>query len=340
MYSENFKNHKNYIEDPEKEAYKDGIRRIKSYLKIISQRVNQENNSVIKEGELRPTPLLDEKAAITLSSFSREEVNGPYYNSWIEEDQKFVKKREFDYSGVTKYEHDLNEATIVSNEEREEARKAKEFYAKEYNAHTPEEIVEIWKKKQEKGKSFVCELTITALFDKYFGDKFLVVRASNFDDYKNGVDNVIVDKETGQVICAFDEVSDRKDGEGAKKKEEKIIKIAKAGGTHIKYGLTYKDNQLLKKAIKNIPIFFLAIENKELENLVKSIDLSSSDSKENELETISRLLKSLEVQRSLLLDQEIPEEIRKNLESFNKPLNTLNQILLQKSSIIESEVTA
>ncbi len=72
--------------------------------------------------------------------------------------------------------------------------------------------------KEEKEKNFgeLWEKAKTVILNKIIGTEFIVVRASKHDDYENGVDNIIINKETGNVVCAFDEVSAE---EGTEKEE-------------------------------------------------------------------------------------------------------------------------
>jgi len=46
----------------------------------------------------------------------------------------------------------------------------------------------------------------TVIFYKFLKDGFYVTRSSRYDDIKNGIDNIILDKKTGNIICALDEV--------------------------------------------------------------------------------------------------------------------------------------
>jgi pyruvate dehydrogenase complex dehydrogenase (E1) component len=104
---------------------------------------------------------------------------------------------------------------------------------------------------------------LACVFHRILGREFVVASASVYDDYFNGIDTVLVDKETGDVICALDEVHDEEGRARHQKKIESIIKTAKKGGAKIKYGITFeKDdktgaNKLVQKTISNIPKFYL-----------------------------------------------------------------------------------
>lgn len=89
----------------------------------------------------------------------------------------------------------------------------KEYGAKWHPDIPIEDIAE--KKKKTSGEKL--EILITALFAKFLGDKFIVVRSSLYDDVKNGIDNVVLEKESGALICAFDEIANISDIDYEKK---------------------------------------------------------------------------------------------------------------------------
>ena len=129
-----------------------------------------------------------------------------------------------------------------------------EFYKVKHNIETPEGIVRYRLDEKEKSRSNQAEMAITALLHRFLSERFLVVRASTFDDYKHGTDNVILDTETGAVVCAFDEVlrndSDQKQSPA---KIEKIKKKAFLGGTEVKYGFSLRDGKLNRERIREKP---------------------------------------------------------------------------------------
>ena len=50
------------------------------------------------------------------------------------------------------------------------------------------------------------EMLACAILAKNLGEEFIVVRASRHDDRFSNVDTIILDKQTGDLVCAFDEV--------------------------------------------------------------------------------------------------------------------------------------
>ena len=72
-----------------------------------------------------------------------------------------------------------------------------------------------------------------------------MVKSSEWDDFENAADNIIIDKATGEIVGMFDEIDEKVTGEvknpGEKKdKQVKIIDKALKGGSNIKYGLTFE----------------------------------------------------------------------------------------------------
>src|SRR3989344_412122 len=104
------------------------------------------------------------------------------------------------------------------------------------------------------------EMLKTAAFYKNLSSDFIVVRSSGFDDIKNGVDNILVDKRTGNVVCAFDEVSDTSGQVYEKKRSAVVNRNIKEGGAVVKYSLGIgKDKKIEPAKLDNVPIFYLSL---------------------------------------------------------------------------------
>ena len=52
------------------------------------------------------------------------------------------------------------------------------------------------------------EMLAYAILAKNLGEQFVVARTSPHDDRVNKVDTIILDRKTGNLVCAFDEVGD------------------------------------------------------------------------------------------------------------------------------------
>jgi hypothetical protein len=147
------------------------------------------------------------------------------------------------------------------------------------------------------------EVLKTIVFYKFLHKRFIIVRASFYDDVSNQVDNLIIEKETGNIVCAFDEVSTISGPRLAKKQERFLIN--NINGARVKYGVLSTRDGLKKGEIENIPIFYLALppENidKGIENLTSLEEISDYERKlwEYFVATIKNQIARLRLERHL-----------------------------------------
>ena len=188
-----------------------------------------------------------------------------------------------------------------------------------------------WRASREKNPSHITELALTVLFNKILKGKFIIVRASDYDDYENGADMFIVDTDTGAVICGVDDVI-RYDGDdvdkdsktGKKPKAEKIKEKMEHGGASIKYGATFVDGQLARKSLEHIPLFYFSINKKDLDDLL--VDLTERRQKINpkEKEVFAELVNSLADQFSQFSqDKNLNSSLKNNLRNFKPSLEKM-----------------
>jgi len=169
------------------------------------------------------------------------------------------------------------------------------------------------------------EMLKTAIFSKFLAKDFIVVRTSRYDDIYNGVDNLILEKETGNTVCAFDEVGETS-GPRYQEKIEKILLKNKRNGGELKYGLKLEKDEESEKTLKlgkleKIPIFYLALNKKYidegLKNLVPDFEIKS----DYEKKLFDYFLSALNVQISHLnLEKDLDPVLKKRLSYFQKSL--------------------
>lgn len=219
----------------------------------------------------------------------------------------------------------LNSAADIPN--------TQQFYKDIYEIDTVEGIVAKHREKKEISKSNQAEMAITALMHKILKERFLVVRTSIFDDYKNGIDNLILDKETGAIICAFDEVLEN-DGDrnrGASKKIEKIKKSAVLGGTKAKYGISLSNKKVVRAVARNIPVFYLTIESKDLTDLTNDLYYGQNNgTTEIENKLFTHLITSISEQKKMLEGLTLPPIMKEKLKEFEVSLTVLKSFVVQK----------
>ncbi len=178
-------------------------------------------------------------------------------------------------------------------------------------------------------KSDLVEMTTTLLLHKGLGPDYIVVRTCEGDDYR-GIDNIIVHKPSGTVICAFDDFHGRAGGEGEQKKLNYIKTASKNGGVTIKHGFTVIDGILVKKEIKNVPIFYIAFDITEFNKALQSLDTKNLNSLSlSEEQYFNKMIHAFETQLPIIEHQakggNHTEIFQKNLKKFKELLNTMKR---------------
>lgn len=181
-----------------------------------------------------------------------------------------------------------------------------------------------WRWSKDKNPATIAEMAITLVFHKLLSKRFVVARASTLDDYKHGIDHVLIDKETGAAVCGFDEVLGFQGDDGGDKKNEKIKKTILEGGTSLEYGATIVDGKIERQELKNIPTFFLSLSKEELAKLL--VDLKSTESvTANGKEIVLKMLASLDEQYVKARSIAINKSLLENLEKFSHSLEVIKQ---------------
>ncbi|MFA5163429.1 MAG: hypothetical protein WC441_02755 [Patescibacteria group bacterium] len=182
---------------------------------------------------------------------------------------------------------------------------------------------EEWTIKKESDPANLAEMGITLLFNRVLGDKFAVLRASDYDDYENGADNIIVDRESGAVICGIDDVLGRDGDDGSQKKAVKIKNKMDKGGARIKYGAAMEDGQLTSRSLEHVPLFYFSLSKAELNDLLHSLAENSKPSAK-EKGVYKKLIESLGNQYAQFsADKSLHRDLQKNLASFAPSLEKM-----------------
>ncbi|MEI6529136.1 MAG: hypothetical protein WCN88_01855 [Candidatus Falkowbacteria bacterium] len=153
-----------------------------------------------------------------------------------------------------------------------------------------------WRRDTEKNPATLTEMALTVMLYKYLKEYFIVARASDYDDYNNGVDQVLIYKPTGEVVCGFDEVIGNSGDDGGLKKAAKLEKIMARGGAQIKYGAKMQDGILVRSEVRNIPAFYMSLSKAELGELLESLQINGDKTSLVEDRIFAKLLNSLEAQ--------------------------------------------
>lgn len=199
-------------------------------------------------------------------------------------------------------------------------------FSRDFYGNKPEDM-EAWRRQQEAKDPSLTEMSLTLLLNKFLKKDFIVARASSYDDYNNGIDNVLIDKASGEVLCGFDEVMVKRGESTSSKKENKLSRLMAKGGAYLKYGARLENNRLVRAAVSNIPAFYISLDKQELEDLMVSLRNPSGLAEGVEEKIFQKLLASLEDQLSTRdLDNNLRQKASSallKLQSFQKPVSVI-----------------
>ena len=181
-----------------------------------------------------------------------------------------------------------------------------------------------WKVEHPKAWGVIAEKAITAVLYKVLKNDFLVARTSIYDDYVNKVDDVIIDKENGSIICGLNKL-DPVEGAGPDRYQE-ISKTISFGGAHLKYGVQLKDGKLLRRKLWSLPAFLLSVNTADLEKILPDIDRAGISA--DELRVVSGLVDSMREQLLVLYGAILTQPI--NFPEIMEELNREKEELLEK----------
>ncbi len=186
---------------------------------------------------------------------------------------------------------------------------------------------EEWQRKNELKESNLAEKAITLLLNKGLGEQFTVVRASLYDDYNNGVDNVIVDKKSGNVVCGFDDVLGHVGDDGKEKKAKKIEEKMKRGGVNLKYGLSLNQKKLEICRQKNLPAFYISLSKEELNSIGKIFQKNEEKISKTERDILTKWINSMQDQVNYYDKIKLEKNLKNNLENFKTSINDMKSLI-------------
>ncbi len=280
----------------------DPFKKTEVLLGVLRNISNEINQKISMEHGL--SELLNSDGTINTSEFSVDK-KGPYSVESLKDDIKKEGERELEFS----------------------------FAGKEPGEEAKARRVAEWQKDKMKQKSTHTELLINILLHRILKKDFIVARTAKIDDYEAGVDFIVINPETGETICAFDGVTenDTKQNEFSKtntdKKTQKIENIARKGGAQIKYGLKVINGKLERAPIKNTPVFYLSLSDKDFNLLSKMYTKENANTvTREELEIFNNFINSLKDQHEKLLRLNLPNSnIKEKIVSFASILDMLEK---------------
>lgn len=212
---------------------------------------------------------------------------------------------------------------LISGENAEEDEKFVNNLETDW-ASRQHKTVEEWRQSKDRNPATITEMAVTATLYRQLGSRFIVARASSYDDYKYGVDNVLIDKETGAVVCGFDEVLGYEGDDGGEVKSKKTQEVLSDGGSNLKYGATIEDGKIIRKELNSIPTFYLSLSKEELSSLLKDIK-ANNEPTENEKALVVKMIASLEKQYEEARKIANGLKLIKNLDKFAQSLSVIQE---------------
>ncbi len=222
------------------------------------------------------------------------------------------------------YQKLIKEGIAITDDCRIDMDMFKEIFSAK-DIELDKKYIETMKKKFEEDsqKGDPMELLTTIIWNKILGDKLIVVRTSVYDDIKNGVDHLIIEKNTGKVICAIDDVASISSFNFHDKKD----KTSQVNTKKIKYGMISKNEQISLTSLENIPVFYLGFDLKNMSSIIKEMSNSFDDKpSETEKKLMNYYLGILEMQIkknhlgkiASALEELIPDTIKQAINQSQK----------------------
>ena len=146
---------------------------------------------------------------------------------------------------------------------------------------------------QQLEDSDLFEQLVPILFTKIMPDKFIAVRSAKYDDYTHGVDTVIIDRDTGEVLCSVDECTS--DSRSAPVDKVKKVLNTNLHGTELSYGFKRVSNNSFVpvKACRDFPLCFLSLPRDDVRLAISMLREDLSDVSDFEKEVFQRLVRGL-----------------------------------------------
>jgi hypothetical protein len=214
----------------------------------------------------------------------------------VEKENSLAEQKEAKKGGLEGLRSEINEMSLIlqkegvpiDNQARLDINKYKDVYSErsiESDNNWVKDLKSVWERAAKSSSRWswvpnkeggpkdipigdVFEMLATAIFSEFLGENFITLRTTEYDDIRNKVDNLIVERKTGNVVCAFDEVGDSNGKRFEEKRSKVLERNWQRGGADLKYGLSYEQQdgqtKLKKGAIYQIPLFYLSLSEEEI----------------------------------------------------------------------------
>lgn len=275
--------------------------------RAVLERLAQEQNELLGED------LVGSDGRLKMESFGAEQ-GGHLSAEQVAECQQRVNEKELSWSPLMSEQsrdfHVQKYGLAVAGRERREV---------------DAELMGRWRSEREVSDTALAEVAATAALARALKSEFAVVRSAVYDDYEHGVDQLIVHRGTGEVVAAFDEVTESADAARKKGKHDKVLKLAQKGGTQVTFGIGYSGKQVVRRSFAGIPVFALTVAKGDARDVLAEMSSHpESEPGERESAFVGGLLKSLqEQQQELVQAPGVPQKMQQTLASFGEVMKRM-----------------
>ncbi len=198
-------------------------------------------------------------------------------------------------------------------------------HEEEWHGNNPEEAKE--KRLQSDGERL--EMLALALFVKNLGERFVVARSSPHDDYVNKVDTILLDRKTGTLVCAFDEIGDTMNAD-YQHKLETVKQHNLKGGAALKYGLAVKAQEgekrkIIPSSVEHIPLFYIALNQDRIEKGIREFMPDGQSEVEKKLFEYFTLAIQMQINNLESYDRRLHPELKEKLDAFKTVMSNLKE---------------
>jgi len=172
------------------------------------------------------------------------------------------------------------------------------------------------------------EKITTSLLNKHLENAGLeVVRAAEYDDIFQGVDHLVLDIETGNVVAGIDSSVKSFDKE-YEKKAQKVLERNLDGGARIKYGVIAKKEgegiKIEKRRIQQVPVFLFNLPQTEVSNLIEEFQPEKTSPEEEKV--FRFFLTSLQYQTENLTRKDLHafSQLRERIDIFQTKIKEIS----------------
>ncbi len=268
----------------------------------IAEQINAEIS--LTDRQDNSLPFVDEKNCIEMRSFYTK-VGGPYSKT---EDSKTRELKLQDLQLVQQLEEDFAQVDDFPD---------------------TQERLQQWHEDKELKDEQLAESAVAIVLHKALGSEYLVMKSSPYDDYVNGIDTIVFNKYTGEVVCVFDEMLGSDVVSAVERYDQKIEHVTesalKVDGVNIKYGLTLDvvAEQYIRTAVHDIPLLCLNVNRDNLHQLLQEYQNTVDNKTDAEITMLKKIIDDIQEQKEKILKKSTKSQMHSDIAEIDKLIEKL-----------------